>query len=268
MEYRCNKCNKKYSSYQSLWIHNKKYHTIVKTANDCTKTLNDCVKTANTCKYCNKIFTRKNNMNVHIKKSCKEKQNKDRLIQEELDKVKNELAIIKKQKIININKGTINNTTNIIKFGKENIVKILDIKQIMDILNCRVLALEESIKTVHFNNMLPQYQNIRINNLRSNVAIVYDGETFNTMNQYNAINDLISNHVDGIIQLIEIHKEKLNEKTLIKLEKFIEMIDDNYKKIFDENKNYTFKNYKDFKISKIREIIYNESKKLNVHEYK
>jgi uncharacterized Zn-finger protein len=66
MEYRCNKCNKKYSSYQSLWIHNKKYHTIVKTANDCIKTSNDCVKTANTFKYCNKIFTRKNNMNVHI----------------------------------------------------------------------------------------------------------------------------------------------------------------------------------------------------------
>ncbi len=27
MEYRCNICNKDYSSYQSLWIHNKKYHT-------------------------------------------------------------------------------------------------------------------------------------------------------------------------------------------------------------------------------------------------
>jgi len=26
MEYRCNICNKTYSSYQSLWIHNKKFH--------------------------------------------------------------------------------------------------------------------------------------------------------------------------------------------------------------------------------------------------
>ena len=26
MEYICNICNKNYSSYQSLWIHNKKYH--------------------------------------------------------------------------------------------------------------------------------------------------------------------------------------------------------------------------------------------------
>ena len=27
MEYKCNICNKLYSSYQSLWIHNKKFHT-------------------------------------------------------------------------------------------------------------------------------------------------------------------------------------------------------------------------------------------------
>lgn len=26
MHYRCNICNKDYSSYQSLWIHNKKFH--------------------------------------------------------------------------------------------------------------------------------------------------------------------------------------------------------------------------------------------------
>ena len=58
-------------------------------------------------------------------------------------------------------------------------------KQIMNILNSRVLALEESIKTVHFNENMPEYQNIRINNLRSNVALVHDGETFNAVNQYN-----------------------------------------------------------------------------------
>ena len=33
MEYKCNICNKQYSSYQSLWIHNKKYHT-TKNKND------------------------------------------------------------------------------------------------------------------------------------------------------------------------------------------------------------------------------------------
>jgi hypothetical protein len=34
MEYTCNDCNKKYYNYQSLWIHNKKYHNnkIYKTA--------------------------------------------------------------------------------------------------------------------------------------------------------------------------------------------------------------------------------------------
>jgi hypothetical protein len=27
--YNCNVCNKIYSSYQSLWIHNKKYHQLI-----------------------------------------------------------------------------------------------------------------------------------------------------------------------------------------------------------------------------------------------
>ena len=31
MQYRCNICNKDYSSYQSLWIHNKKFHNIIVT---------------------------------------------------------------------------------------------------------------------------------------------------------------------------------------------------------------------------------------------
>ena len=26
MEYLCNKCNKKYASYKSLWFHNYKFH--------------------------------------------------------------------------------------------------------------------------------------------------------------------------------------------------------------------------------------------------
>ena len=28
MEYKCTECTKDYSSYQSLWIHNKKYHKL------------------------------------------------------------------------------------------------------------------------------------------------------------------------------------------------------------------------------------------------
>ena len=54
----------------------------------------------------------------------------------------------------------------------------------------------------------------------------------------------------------------MNERTIEKLELFVEKIDEGYKKMFDATSNRTYKNYKDYKISKVKEIIYNESKKI------
>ena len=135
----------------------------------------------------------------------------------------------------------------------------MDLQKILD---CRLLAVEGSIKTIHFNKDLPEYQNIRINNLRSNIALIHDGNTFNVANQYNVINDLINDHVDIITELIKEHRNKLQEATILKLEQFLENLDDNYKQITDVNTNRIFKNYKDYKIDKIKHIIYNESKKI------
>jgi hypothetical protein len=282
MEYKCNICNKKYKSYKSLWNHNKKFHPtnvdqiclpVNKIIPFVMPSVNPGKHTAENlliCYYCNKTFNKRQSRWRH-EKICK---NKNQIIELKTNQPLADQHIGNVQTINNgvmnntenINNGTINKTinktTNIIKFGSEDIVSILNMKQIMNILNSRVLALEESIKTVHFNENMPEYQNIRINNLRSNVALVHDGETFNVVNQYNAINDLISDHVDAITQLLEDNKDKLNERTIEKLELFVEKIDEGYKKMFDATSNRTYKNYKDYKISKVKEIIYNESKKI------
>ena len=39
-------------------------------------------------------------------------------------------------------------------------------------------SIEESIKTIHFNNNHPECQNILITNLRDDIAHVFDGEKF------------------------------------------------------------------------------------------
>ena len=56
------------------------------------------------CKNCKKCFTRKNNMNYHVKHNCKEKNN----IKDELNKIKNEIINLKKQNKI-LSKNTIKN---------------------------------------------------------------------------------------------------------------------------------------------------------------
>ena len=80
-DYRCNICDKKYSSYQSLWIHNKKFHTTnskpkvsIESSNSKPKV---SIESANSkpnininsslmgnnkiynCKYCNNIYKHK-----------------------------------------------------------------------------------------------------------------------------------------------------------------------------------------------------------------
>ena len=278
MEYKCELCIKTYSSYKSLWNHNKKFHKphvinesgkrmtnvidLKKNVINLEENVINLEENKLSCKYCKRHYAARQNRWRH-EKICKSKNiNKDQIIINKPNtQINNNANNINNGQIYNNTTNT-NNTTNIIKFGStENIKSILNLKQIMKILDCRLLAVEESIKTIHFNKDLPEYQNIRINNLRSNIALIHDGNTFNVANQYNVINDLINDHVDIITELIEEHRDKLHESTIQKLEQFIEKLDDNYNKMKDVNTNRTFKNYKDYKIDKVKNIIYNESKK-------
>lgn len=80
MEYICNICNKNYSSYQSLWIHNKKYHTL-KTKNDSQNNSHNNHISSNEktykCSKCNKNFSCYQNRWRH-EKNCKIKEEADK----------------------------------------------------------------------------------------------------------------------------------------------------------------------------------------------
>ena len=78
MEYICNICNKNYSSYQSLWIHNKKYH-VKKIINKHKQThiTTEKQSSAFECKFCNKILSRQDSLKRH-EKNCKIKVEADK----------------------------------------------------------------------------------------------------------------------------------------------------------------------------------------------
>jgi len=86
MEYKCNDCKKFYSSYQCLWIHNKKFHSI---SNRTSSSLNS--KSSHTsytvfdnineikCDRCLMNFTRKDNLKRHQLKCIKIKEHNEKI---------------------------------------------------------------------------------------------------------------------------------------------------------------------------------------------
>ena len=77
-DFHCKTCKKYYSSYQSLWIHNKKFHTshcwvikgVSSVSNGTSTVVNDTsvVKDMKySCKFCNRLFNDCSNKCKHEK---------------------------------------------------------------------------------------------------------------------------------------------------------------------------------------------------------
>lgn len=195
-DYICKICNKKYSSLNSLCNHNKKFHNINSKhevniskhkINIGKHEVNISKHQINTCKYCNKIFSCKQSRWRH-EKTCKhldtnkidQLEEKNKKLEETINEMKEQFALIIKEKgkihhktlqkinnqlnNNNINNGKIINNINntYVKFGDLDYQKVLNNKQIKHILNHQYMSLEESIKQIHFNEELPEYNNIFI----------------------------------------------------------------------------------------------------------
>ncbi len=102
MNYNCNECKKCYTSYQSYWNHNKKFHV-----NNKTIIIKDINKIY--CDYCNKNFLNKYTLKNHLK-ICHIKKYNDNSISNEnnnIDVVNNE------QNNINVSTNNLNDNDNI-----------------------------------------------------------------------------------------------------------------------------------------------------------
>ena len=119
--FKCNTCNKDYSSYKSLWNHNKKFHNnnvvicgsvggenVVKSG--CTRGDNVVeVKNNNNqhkynCKFCSKKFNDRSNKHKH-EKTCKNKIN----LEEENKKLKEEIILLENNQLVPVTNTNTNN---------------------------------------------------------------------------------------------------------------------------------------------------------------
>jgi hypothetical protein len=278
IEYTCKICNKDYSSYKSLWNHNKKFHNtyLPQIPSILPQIPSNYLKIE--CIFCNKIFSRKDNLQRH-KKICKlannnkinkidqlEEKNKElETLKNTINELKNQVSLILKEKgkihhktlqkinnqLNNINNGNIINNT-FVKFGDLEYKKIL---------NKQYQSLEESIKQIHFNEDLPEYSNIFITNMKDDLAYIFNGKQFISVRKNEMIHELIDIHTKEINLSLEKNKNKLNEKYVSRLEKFLDMLNDDDTQFTDNNNQRTYPSYKAYKINSLKLLIYNESDK-------
>jgi hypothetical protein len=282
----CKICNKFYSSKSSLCNHNKKFHnvTVVISSHNVIphspngshkiNTINNEVNNKNICIYCKKKFQNRSNRWRH-EKTCKNKEQIITIDKNQFDNLQNKIKELENKigngSITNNNNGTINNNSGTInnvyvKFPRVSYEKILSKNEILKILNHKWLSIEESIKTIHFNDKFPEYNNIYVTNLRDNIGYTFNGKQFVATDKNEMVNDLIDSHIFEISVAIDKYKPKLNERVLDALKKFIKRIEDLDTSIRDcNNNNKKYSNYKSFTNNSIKKILYNytDKKKFN-----
>lgn len=200
----CKICEKQYKTIQSLCNHNKRFH---KTSNVMTNnhnvmtnvmtntqnvmtdiTINDT--TTFFCKYCNKEFKKRQNKWAHEKNYCKKK---SELINKPI-----EPTIINHTPITNnnnINNGTINNNITINNYMNDNIEYISDafIKKMFNHLKnikTHIIPIPKMIENIKFNSNHKENNNVKITNLRSKVALVYDNNKWLTVDKKELLDEL------------------------------------------------------------------------------
>ena len=257
MKHFCDHCKKDYSSYKTLWIHNKKFHQNTEIVNN--------IKPRNfECKYCNKKFTTKQNMLQHIGNTCKLVDKETVKLEKQIELLQKEIKGFKSSSITNnntnnsnnnTNNGTINNIIVINKIGTENISDLND-NEISEIFDKKIESVIKFIQHLNFNERLPSNHNFCTTSIDGNYLHIYNtdqltkesdrkkyffeellGRSIYKMEQLYAkyksnFNETKQMQIEDDINTLKIIKSKdMNDKLLKEMLKKLNLLSYNYKKI-------------------------------------
>ena len=151
-----------------------------------------------------------------------------------------------------------NHYIDLVPYGKENIEELMSPLDKLNLLNAKESSLKFYVDFLYFNENYPQFQNIAITNLKSNIAYKLDIITYleddddKIPDKFIAVMkvDLISEIIDKGLHIISICYEELindlDEETKNDIKIFIDKMN---------NKSYYNKRMKELK-----ELIYTKSK--------
>jgi hypothetical protein len=198
------------------------------------------------CEYCKNVFSRKDALSRHIKLYCNVKKQLDNDNLSEIVLLRKKVKILEKKinendtnqqkcitKIVNngniinnINNQITNNTiVNVVSFGDEDINKLTE-EEKLKILKSNSKAFFDLVKFMHLNERLPEYNNILINNLRSDYCTVFDNNKLMICNKNQVMEDLITNRLSDLEQLLLKYKseKKLSQRDITTLKCVIDFL--------------------------------------------
>lgn len=197
------------------------------------------------CEFCDKTFSRVDNLNRHMNNRCKkalEHLTYKNLFLETKQQLKEEKEEFKKQIELLLTKvgnttNHINNTQNIQlnSYGNEDMEHITDSMK-TELLKIPYGMIPKMIEQVHFNDNKPENKNIALTNKKDNKIKVYTGNKWIYKDKDDIINDL----VDGKYFILDSHyqsvSDNLNIVTKSTYEKFRTFFDENDKNLHDSLK--------------------------------
>jgi hypothetical protein len=158
------------------------------------------------CQYCDKVYTRNDNLIRHYK-SCKVKKANNN----ELDALKEQLKELKQCINVNshnnttINNNTVNNTVNNINihidrnpFGQEDLSMLDDEIMIRCVSMCSG-GFSELLRAIHFDPKYPKNHNVFIPNKKEKIANVHLGNGVWELSSLENVEDKLYLNMDNII---------------------------------------------------------------------
>ena len=218
-DYKCNICNKGYTSYQSIWNHNKKFHDYnvkedvknvkknVKENYENVKYVKENVKKSLICDYCNKLFNTRAAKSIHKKTCCK---NNAQTIVSDIEKIKEETKKIdadnkNKELELKIKKQEEKILKLKLKLEKSEMIDNVTLKQ----LNKKLLERHNLIKKSMINSNINSHNT---NNIQNNNVI---NNTF----------QLVGFGKEDIVELLTMNEKKqIMNARMGCLEKLIEIV--------------------------------------------
>lgn len=225
----CDRCGREFKKMDNLRRHlNRVYicQPIVKDIPiDVLRAKYACKKGVYACENCGKIYKTSSGKSKHKKTCLKDSKEKDKIIQEKDDLLKEALAKINEEqqsrekleemvKELLLQKQCVQNITNnnyiiINSFGEENTDYLRqDESFVKKCIECPMQSIQKYLDAVHFNKEHPENNNIKLTNLQSPFMDYFKNGNWSKIEQRVLIPNIIHKSVKVIHSLIEDNDDK------------------------------------------------------------